>query len=157
MFSTLGLDFRHAIQSGRTVIMSLMRGGDMAVALDYNDVVGVSEKEFRARAACVAPDFVLDRNVWTKSDEEDIAAIERLLDVTPGTLSRDDDYLVARVDCECGRLLTTYDFVFTGLVDAGHAKSLILHTFVGSKFVLQQPRPIRCSSCGRMSRAAEAY
>ena len=76
----------------------------MAVALDYNDVVGVSEKEFRARAACVAPDFVLDRNVWTKSDEEDIAAIERLLDVTPGTLSRDDDYLVARVECECGRL-----------------------------------------------------
>src|SRR5207249_2994940 len=129
----------------------------MPATLDYNDVVGVSAEEFRIRAACAARDFVHDPSIWTKSDEEDIARIERLLDVKRGTLSRNDLYLVARHQCECGRLLTTYDFVLTGLVDGGHSKSLILHTFIGSKFVLQKPRPIRCSQCGRMSRVAEAY
>jgi hypothetical protein len=129
----------------------------MAATIDYSDVVGVSAEEFRIRAACAAPNFVLDPSIWTKSDEEDIARIERLLDVNRGTLSRDDLYLVARYQCECGRLLTTYDFVLTGLIDAGHSKSLILHTFIGSKFILQNPRPIRCSQCGRMSLRAEAY
>lgn len=129
----------------------------MAVNLDYNDVAGVSAEEFRIRAACAVERFEADPEIWTKSDEKDIANIEHLLDVKEGTLSRDDDYLVARYQCECGRLLTTYDFVFTGLVDAGHSKSFILHTFIGSKFVLQKPRPFRCSQCGRVSLTAEAY
>ena len=129
----------------------------MAAMLDYNDVVGVSAEEFRARAACAAPEFVPDPNIWTRSDEEDIARIERLLGVKRGTFSRDDLYLVARHNCECGRLLTTYDFVFTGLVDANHSKSLVLHTFVGDKFVVQKPRRIRCSQCGRLTARAERY
>ncbi len=38
------------------------------------------------------------------------------------------EYVVpVKIDCECGRRLTMYDFVFTGLVDAGHSKSLIVH------------------------------
>jgi hypothetical protein len=129
----------------------------MAATLDYNDIVGVSAEEFRTRAACAASNFVPDPSIWTRSDEEDIARIERLLDVKKGTLSRDDLYLVARYHCECGRFVTTYDFVLTGLVDAGHSKSFILHTFIGGKFVLQKPRPIRCSQCGRMSLRAETY
>ncbi len=121
----------------------------MATRLAYDDVVGVSAQEFTARAACAVIEFDADPNIWTKADEDDIARIERLLDVRKGTLSGSDYYL-GRYQCECGRLLTTYDFVFTGLVDAGHSKSLILHTFIGTKFVLNKPRPIRCSQCGRI-------
>lgn len=129
----------------------------MTVDIDYSNVVGVSEQEFRARAACFVAD-VADPNKFTRSDQEDIAKIERLLDAKEGVLARrGDDYYIARYQCECGRILTTYDFVFTGLVDAGHSKSLILHTFVGSKFVLNPPRPVRCSECGRISAVAETY
>jgi hypothetical protein len=56
----------------------------MAVDLDYNDVVGVSEEEFRARAACFVAD-VADPNKFTRSDQKDIAKIERLLDVKEGS------------------------------------------------------------------------
>jgi len=126
----------------------------MVTNLDYNDVVGVSAEEFRARSACsvMEREELDDPNNFTRSDQEDIAKIERLLDVREGTLS-DDDYYLGRYQCECGRLLTTYDFVFTGLVDAGHSKSLILHTFIGRKYLLNPRRPIRCSQCGRISTA----
>lgn len=127
----------------------------MVLQLDYNDVVGVSSEEFRANARCAAEDLA-ESNQFTKSDQEDIAKIERLLDVREGSLSGEDYYL-ERIECECGRVLTTYDFVFTGLVDAGHSKSLILHTFIGSKYVLNQPRPVRCSNCGRIAARAGIY
>jgi hypothetical protein len=42
-----------------------------------------------------------------------------------------------------------YDFVMTALIDAGHSKPLIVHTFLGNKLVLNLPRPIRCSNCAR--------
>jgi hypothetical protein len=122
----------------------------MAVNLDYNDVVGVSPEEFKNRLRCEVEEEV-DPNLFTKSDQQDIAKIERLLDVKEGALAAAGDFYIGRMQCECGRLLTSYDFVFTGLVDAGHSKSLILHTFLGSKFVLNKPRPIRCSACGRIS------
>jgi hypothetical protein len=129
----------------------------MAAPLDYNDVVGVSAEEFIARAPCAAPEFAPDPKIWTKSDGEDLVRIERLLDVKEGTFPRDELYLVSRHYCECGRLLTTYDFVFTGLVDGNHSKSLILHTFVGDKFIVQKPRRLRCSSCGRLTARVERY
>jgi hypothetical protein len=88
---------------------------------------------------------------WTKSDAEDVGKIERLLDVEPGTLEG-LDFKVQRADCSnCGKRLTMYDFVFTSLVDANHTKSFVLHTFVGSKNVLQDPRPVRCSACGTIA------
>ena len=127
--------------------------------VDYNNVVSVSLEEFRATSEC---DFTEDGRVvadpdrFTKSDEEDIAKMERLLDLMPGTLSGQDYYL-ERLQCECGRILTMYDFVFTGLVDAGHSKSLILHTFVGNKLVINPPRKVRCSECGRLSIQAGGY
>jgi hypothetical protein len=125
--------------------------------LDYNDVVGVSEEEFTGRArACLMAQ--VDPSNFTKSDDEDFAKMERLLDLRPGTLSRDVDSYLQKMECEsCGRLLTMYDFVFTGLVDAGHSKSLILHTFTGNKFIVNQPRRIRCSACGFLSTAVAIY
>ena len=129
----------------------------MAVNVDYNDVVSLSAEEFKARTlrSCAAADLA-DPRRFTKADRQEIAKVERLLDVRPGTLAGENFYL-GRLQCECGRLLTTYDFVFTGLVDAGHSKSLILHTFVGSKFVVNPPRQVRCSQCGRLSALAEIY
>jgi hypothetical protein len=127
----------------------------MVATLEYNDVVGVSAEEFRQSSVCFTED-VADSTKFTKSSPEEIAKIERLLDAREGTLSGEDFYL-QRIQCECGRILTTYDFVFTGLVDAEHSKSLILHTFVGSKFVLNPPRPIRCSDCGRISKLLGTY
>jgi hypothetical protein len=120
----------------------------MRTNLDYNDVVGVPEDEFHSSERC-AVERVSDPDQFTKTDQEEIAKIERLLDVVEGTLSGQDYYL-SRIECECGRLLTNYDFVLTGLVDAGHSKSLILHTFVGSKYVENPPRPVRCSQCARI-------
>jgi hypothetical protein len=131
----------------------------MVPQIDYNDVVGVTEEEFwdRARYCAVLAgrterDAEVDADIYrhfTKSDEEDIAKIERLLDVREGTLTCEDNWL-ERIECECGRVLTIYDFVFTGLVDAGHSKSLILHTFLGTKYVLNRPRAVRCSNCARI-------
>lgn len=120
----------------------------MALNIDYNDVVGVSPDEFWERARC-SVEMRADPNVFTKSDEEDLAKIERLLDVREGTLTCEEYYL-ENIQCECGRLLTIYDFAFTALVDAGHSKSLILHTFLGTKYVLNNPRPVRCSNCARV-------
>ena len=112
----------------------------MVATIDYNDVVDLGAEEFKTRTlrSCAAEDLA-DRRRFTKADREEIDKVERLLDVRPGTLAGQDYYL-ERLQCECGRLLTTYDFVFTGLVDADHSKSLILHTFVGSKFVVNPPR-----------------
>jgi hypothetical protein len=115
---------------------------------DYNQVRAVSQSEFE-RAAPSKADLE-DPTKATKSDQEDIAKMERLLDLKNGSLGADDYYL-ERIECEqCGRVLTMYDFVFTGLVDGGHSKSLIVHTFLGNKLVLNDPRPIRCSACGRL-------
>ncbi len=115
---------------------------------DYNQVRSVSQSEFD-RAAPSKADLE-DPTKATKSDDEDIAKMERLLDLKNGSLGAEDYYL-ERIECgQCGRVLTMYDFVFTGLVDGGHSKSLIVHTFLGNKLVLNDPRPIRCSACGQV-------
>ncbi len=80
---------------------------------------------------------------YSKSDPEDIAKMERLLDLKAGALGGDDYYL-EKVQCKgCARVLTMYDFVFTGIVDANHPKSLIVHTFLGNKYILNEKRPIQ--------------
>lgn len=121
---------------------------------DYNRVISRTAEEFNALKT---PDSELDDpEKFTRSDPEDVSAIERLLDVKPGTLAG-DSYYFAKVHCQCGRLLTMFDFVFTGLVDAGHSKSFILHTLVGAKYVLNQPRVVRCSACARMTAERHSY
>ncbi len=130
--------------------------------IDYNYVASVSDEEFRSALASIGCEVTDEGGVlaeadsFTRSDAEDIAKMERLLDLMPGVLSGQDYYL-ERMQCACGRILTMYDFVFTGLVDASHSKSLILHTFVGSKNVLNPPRKVRCSECGCLSARAGGY
>lgn len=116
--------------------------------IDYNRVTSLPRDDFEALSPNLSD--VRDASKYTQSDGEDIARMERLLDLKEGMLAGDEYYL-ERAVCDCGRLLTMYDFVFTGLVDAEHSKSLIVHTFLGNKFVLNQARRIRCSACGRLS------
>ena len=111
---------------------------------DYNSVMSVSAEDFAASAPSASD--LANPDLFTASDDEDFSKMERLLDLRDGTLGR-SGYYVQHLECECGRLLTMYDFVFTALVDAGHSKSFITHTFIGNKLVLNPPRPIRCSNC----------
>jgi len=121
---------------------------------DYNKVISRTAEEFNAKKT---PDSELkDPAKFTGSDAEDVSAIERLLDVKPGTLAADAYYL-EKVHCQCGRLLTMFDFVFTGLVDAGHSKSFILHTLVGAKYIMNVARGVRCSACARTTQTRAAY
>jgi hypothetical protein len=124
-----------------------LNSGGLVMA-DYNFVRSISQAEFdQAKPSQADLD---DPTKTTKSDYDDIAKMERLLDLKDGALAGDQYYL-ERLECvQCGRLLTMYDFVFTGLVDAGHPKSLIVHTFLGNKLVLNDARPIRCSACGQV-------
>ncbi|MGW8500205.1 hypothetical protein [Streptomyces sp. CLCI03] len=95
-------------------------------------------------------------NQFTRSDAEDIAKMERLLDLQEGVLAREvRDFHLERIVCECERVLTVYDFVLTALIDAGHSKGLIIQTMLGNKLVLNTPRPIRCSNCSRINRAGD--
>jgi hypothetical protein len=121
---------------------------------DYNMVNSLSEEEFRKRSK---PKALKDINKFTQSDASDIDKIEALLDVRPGVL-RGDQFFLERIDCKgCGRTLTIYDFVFSGLTDAGHNKSFILHTLVGNKFVINTARVIRCSACATLTTKAALY
>ena len=121
---------------------------------EYNSVTSLSEETFREQVP--ANSLLKDPDKFTRSDVDDLNKIERLLDLNQGTLAGQPHYL-ENFQCDCGRLLTMYDFVLTGLVDAGHSKSFILHTFVGNKFVINTPRQVRCSNCGRITTRAVNY
>jgi hypothetical protein len=89
----------------------------------------------------------------------DIEAIERLLDVRPGTL-RDKAYFFESDACKCScqKKISMYDFVFSSLVDAAYSKSLVLQTLLGTKFIGEEtPKDIRCSSCGRGGQHLSKY
>jgi hypothetical protein len=121
---------------------------------DYIFVKSRSKEEFERLSP--PPADLKNPAKFTLSDAEDVKKTERLLEVTDGLLSSNPQYL-ERVDCECGRRLTMYDFVFTGLVDAGHSKSFILHTMLGSRLVVNTPRRVRCSSCSRETKGFHSY
>ncbi len=89
----------------------------------------------------------------------DIEAIERLLDIHPGTLSSKAYFFESEgCLCACQKKITMYDFVFSSLVDAAYSKSLVLHTLLSTKFVGQdRPKDIRCSSCGRSGEHRSKY
>ena len=110
----------------------------------YTAVVSLTQADFDSKRISDAD--LQDTNKFTCSDATDIANLERLLDVQPGTLTHEKLY-VQRSTCTCGRTMTMYDFVFTALVDAEHDKSFVLHTLVGNKYIVNRPRRIRCSSC----------
>jgi hypothetical protein len=122
--------------------------------LDYTFVKSLSKNEFDKRIPSESE--LEDTSKFTKSDAEEINRVERLLDVSEGTLAGIGQY-VEKAQCECGKVLTMYDLVFTGLVDAKHQKSFILHTMVGNKFVVNPARPIRCSLCSRVTKTFHRY
>ena len=117
------------------------------ITYDYTMVKSADEVEFSTLAAI--GDYT-NPDKYTKSSPEDIAKIERLLDVRMGTLSSDEYYL-QKVECQCGRLLTFYDFVFTALVDASHPKSFVLHVLTGTKKIINDARIVRCSNCAQQT------
>ncbi|MCI5210396.1 MAG: hypothetical protein D3910_16770 [Candidatus Electrothrix sp. ATG2] len=91
--------------------------------------------------------------------KSNIEAIERLLDVRPGTLSNkvfffESDACV----CACQKKITMYDYVVSALVDSSYSKSLVLHTLLSTSYVGQKnPQEIRCSSCGRSGMHMSKY
>ena len=48
--------------------------------------------------------------------------------------------------CKWLQELGLNDIVRTGLDDAAHSKSAVLHTFLGNKYVVQSGRGVRCTS-----------
>ena len=125
---------------------------------DYSKLQSVPDDEFKKALA----DSSAHLANATVSDEEDVNKIERLLDLKRGVLEG-QKFRLEKGHCErCDRLLTFYDFVYTAIVDAGHPKSFVVHTLLGSKRILNSPRKIRCSSCntvtaGRMYYATDQY
>ena len=111
---------------------------------DYNRVQSVSREEFEAGSPPLSD--LEDPSKFTKADTNEVAKMERLLDVREGTLG-EGHYLEVLQCPRCSRLLTMYDWVVTAIVDADHPKSFILHTMVGSKRVVSARQPIRCSVC----------
>lgn len=114
----------------------------------YSAIPSLAEAEFKARA--IPNELLKDPSNYTLADDAEMAKIERLLDAKEGLLNRNDSYL-EKYDCPCGRTLTTYDFTFTALVDAGHDKSLVLHTLIGNKRIINKARITRCTACSRLS------
>lgn len=87
----------------------------------------------------------------TRVKHADIKAIERLLDVRPGTLSSKAYFFESDgCRCTCQKNISIYDFVVTSLIDESYSKTLVLRTLLSTQFVGQKnPQEIRCSSCGR--------
>lgn len=122
--------------------------------ITYDTVQSITEEEFLKKT--IPRSEFENPEKYTKSNEEDISKIERLLDVREGTLAR-DSYFLQKYICPCSRSLTIYDFAFTALIDANHNKSLILHTLVGAKRIVNKPRITRCSACSRQSSTPLTY
>jgi len=107
---------------------------------EYENIKSLTDDEFYNQIGSI------DVSEYTKSDAEDLRKIEEILYLRKGVLSNEELYL-EHAECGCGRILTFYDFVYTAIVDAGHSKSFIVHTILGSKKIVNSPRTIRCSSC----------
>ena len=116
------------------------------MSFEYDRVEGVTEEEFRKHARPVE-ELRADPTYKTTSPEE-LAEIERILDVQTGFLS-DAEFFTQVASCGgYGRELGFKDVVTTALIDAKHSKSAVLHTLVGNKYFVSPARPIRCSECG---------
>jgi hypothetical protein len=107
---------------------------------EYSKLPSLPADEFQRRIS------KFDKKAATKSDAKDIAKMERLLELRPGVLGKDEFY-VSNVKCTCGRQITFYDLVASSLME-GHSKSFVVHTLLGSKHFIQPPRKITCVECG---------
>lgn len=121
--------------------------------IDYNSIESLTPEEF-AEATLSQEDLAALR--VTESDDEDRRKIERFLDVREGTLVGLELYL-EYAECPNGHVLKPSDLVLTGLVDANHSKSFMLHTLIGTKLIVNRPRRIRCSRCGGQTDMTVGY
>src|SRR5262245_38758967 len=106
------------MQTERLACVPNMKVGGFPMQYDYNLVKSRTPEEFKALTSNKG-------NVkFNVADDEEIKKMERLLDLLPGTLVPAGPYHLEAVQCaSCGRTLTTYDCIFTALVDANHTKS----------------------------------
>ena len=125
------------------------------MSFDYNSITSLSEEEFRKRTKPIG-ELRVDENYRLSSPEE-LQKVERLLDVREGTLGGLQIF-VGRASCTyCDQQLGINDIVRTGLNDAGHSKSAVLHTFLGNKYIIQPSRPVRCTQCNVYHPAPFSY
>ena len=110
---------------------------------NYLSLKSLSEADFAEKR-----DRISKNTKSTLTSSEDMRRIERLLDLKEGILG-DVSFFLTPYECQCGRMLSFYDFIFSALVEQWHDPSFIVHTLVGNKYFVNEPRPIRCSNCGR--------
>ena len=113
----------------------------MAQSYDYASVVGVNREEFLAKKAN------LNNSNATRTNKEDIEKMEDLLHLQRGILSGQDFFVTKQVCSHCGRTPNFYDIVKTAVDENHHSISLMAHTPVGNKFILNPPRIAKCSNC----------
>lgn len=115
--------------------------------MEYQRLQSIGQAEFqRLMAACLA-----QLDAATMSDEADVGRIERMLDLKDGALKGHVLHVQHEYCSGCQRQLTFFDVVHTALVDAGHSKSFLVHTLLGSKYLVDKPRPVRCSACSTVT------
>lgn len=103
----------------------------------------VSEEEYKSYLAKT------DFSSYTKSDEKEVETIEDLLELKRGTL-KDQAYYVGKQTCKCGRPLSFIDFVTTAISEHNHTRPFLAHALLGTKYGFQNPRSVKCSSCGEI-------
>lgn len=114
---------------------------------DYSSVESLSKEDFlKSTVSLRSADL-------RATPDEDIRKMEEFLEVAPGVLQQ--EYRMGKHECNCGRELSFLDFVVTAVQDWKHPKSFILHTLVGNKYIVNEPRPIRCTNCSAIASNAE--
>lgn len=113
---------------------------------NYSSLTSLTEAEFNVKKNKALTGVNLNY-----ADENELRNIENLLELSSGILSN-QKLAIQDYNCKrCERKLSFYDFICTAMTDAGHDKSFIVHTLLGSKFFLNPSKPVRCSACGTLS------
>jgi hypothetical protein len=118
--------------------------------MEYSQIRSLNEQQFNAE---------MSRRTTVRfntADANEVSRIEKFLDLRPSVLTS-QQLRIEDMDCSCGKKLTFFDFIFTAVCDYGHSKSFVAHTLLGSKFIINQPRQVRCSSCLTLSPNAQNY
>ncbi len=115
---------------------------------NYLQAMSLSKPEFDKKKVKLSADASA-----TLTSPVDVERIENVLDLRPGIL-KGQRFYVSKATCSCGRVLSFYDLVFTSLVEQWHSPSFLAHTLTGSKFFVNNARPLRCSDCGKTYQGA---
>lgn len=112
---------------------------------DYNNVKSLSDEDFEKIKPNI--DSIANDESYGRVEIEDLKTVERMLDLKEGVLASVDGFIQKCSCSNCGRNISLSDRVMTGLVDAGHSKSFILHTMLGNKKILSRLPNVRCMNC----------